>query len=140
MDSFLIGVLLVLTSSIVVARMNSKAKKSDQMPKNIAKDQEAEKKYAAFCEDGETLRVVCRGWKEEYYVLTDRRLIIDNKKGFISIPFDSIKRVDFKNGDGGKARQPSDCQVMIVYADKEYYMARYSGKFNQISEFFFNRN
>lgn len=74
-----------IISGLTMNLMRSKATKSDQDSVNIAKDQSAEEKYAALCDAGETISVVCRGFREEYYVLTNKRLIIDNKKGFNSI-------------------------------------------------------
>ena len=130
--------IIFLISGVVGSLMRQRVTKSDQNMENIVKDQNAEAKYAALCETGETISVVCRGYKEEYYVLTDRRLIIDNKKGFHSIPLDTIRGIDFRKSDGGKPKQASECQVMTVHADKKYPMARYSGKFDQISAHFFN--
>ena len=132
-------VLLFFIISLAAGVMRWKASKADQDPDNIAKDREAEKKYAELCEADEQISVVCRGLKEEYYVLTNRRLIIDNKKGFHSIPLDTIKNVKFQKMDGGKARSSPQCQIMSVYADRKYTLARYSEVFDQISSFFFER-
>ena len=139
MNSLFLVVIMLFIYGLVINVMRLKATKSDQDPTNIAKDQVAEEKYIALCEAGETISVVCRGYKEEYYVLTNKRLIIDNKKGFQSIPLDIITKVEFRKGDGGKVKQASECQIMTVYADKKYPMCRYSGKFDQISTYFFDR-
>lgn len=139
MSSLYLIVLMFAICSIAVAIMRSRATKSDQDPVNIEKDKMAEEKYAALCEDDETIKVVCRGYREEYYVLTDKRFIIDNNKGFNSIPLDAIKKVVFKKADGGKARNVEQCQLMIIYADKKYPTARYSAKYDEITSYFFRR-
>ncbi len=139
MDSFYIIIAIGLISSIVIAIMRYKAEKGDQDPSNIEKDRAAATKYSELCEESETISVVCRGYKEEYYVLTNKRLIIDNKKGFNSIPLQSISKVDLKKADGSKARSSSDCQLIMIHAEKRYTIVRYSGKFDGIAEYFFSR-
>ena len=139
MSSVLLVVLMLFISSLVVSVMRWRAKKSDEDPVNAVKDKEAEEKYTALCVADETISVVCRGYKEEYYILTNKRMIIDNKKGLHSIPLDTIKKVDFRKADGGKARQPLECQIMTIHTDRKYTLARYSEKFDQITNYFFYR-
>ena len=126
-------VLMLFIVSISGAVMRYKADKADKNPENLASDEDAERKYAALCEPGETLKVVCRGWKEQYYVLTDRRLILEDKKGMQSIPLNSIQNVKFRKTDGGKARTVDTCQSIIIYANGQYSLFRYSNKFDQIT-------
>lgn len=139
MNSLYIIVIVGLLSSIVVSIMKSRAEKADHDPANIEKDRAAEEKYSALCETDESISVICRGYKEEYYVLTNKRLIIDNKKGFNSIPLSSISKVDLKKANGDKARNNSDCQLITIHADKKYTIVRYSGKFDGIAEYFMAR-
>ena len=139
MNPLFLVVIMGLISGLVMSIWKWRAEKLDKDPAKIASDQNAEEKYTALCESGETISVVCRGYKNEYYVLTNRRLIIDNKKGFHSIPLDTVTKVVLRKADGGKVKQASECQVMTVYADKKYAMARYSNKFDKISAYFFDR-
>ena len=115
--------------------------KADQNPQNIERDKQAEEKYAALCGGDEKLLCVCRGYKKgEYYALSDRKLIIENdNQGQQIIPLDTIQKVKFQKIDGGKAKRYSECQLMTVYADKKYALARYSEKFDIISEYLFER-
>ncbi len=138
-NSLYLVVLMGFILSTVTFIWRERAEKADQDPANIAKDQEAEKKYAGLCESDETINVICRGNKEEYYVLTDKRLIIDNKNGLQSIPFDTIKKVKLQKLGGGKAGHPSLCQIITINADRKYTLARYSQKFNEIAAFFIDR-
>ena len=138
MNSTVLIILMLVLSSVAAGVMRMRATKADQDPANIAKDEEAEKKYASLCEAGESIRVVCRGYKTDYYVLTTKRLMIDSKKGLTSIPLENITKVKFQKSDGGKARQASDCQIMTVYADKRHTMCRYSEKFDEIVASFFH--
>lgn len=139
MNSLYIVVAVGLLSAIAVAVSKRRAEKADQDPVNIEKDRAAEAKYSGLCEEGEVISVVCRGYKEEYYVLTGTRLIIDNKKGFNSIPLSSITKADLKRADGNKARTVSDCNLITFHADKKYNLVRYSGKFDKIAEYFMAR-
>lgn len=133
MNPFVIGLLVVVIPVIVSSILKKKHAEEDKSPVNQARDTEARAKYQALCEEGETLQTVCRGYQTEYYAMTDRRLIIDNKKGLQSVPFESIRKVDFFKMGGGKAATASDCQVIAVHADKKYSMACYSGNFEQIA-------
>ena len=132
MNPIYIVLIMSLCAGLAAFGMKWRAEKSDRDPENIANDQKAEEKYAAFCENGETVSVICRSYKKgEYYVLTDRRLMIDDKKGVHSIPLDMIRKIVFHKAGGGKAEQPSECMEIVVHADKKYKIYRYSGKFDQ---------
>ena len=140
MNPLIIVIVISLCAGLAAFGMKWRTNKSDRDPANIENDQKAEEKYAALCESGETLSVVCRGCRKgEYYVLTDKRLIIDNKKGTHSIPLDASKKAVFHNAGGSKAKQPSECLEMIVYADKKYKLYRDSWKFDQICACLFYR-
>jgi|GEM_PF-5151420 len=149
MDALIIGLIIGILSPIIaklVAKNN--VAKQDRASKNQmlnaadrANVQEGSQtrdttlwdKYAAMCEDGETLQVVCPGYKTEYYAMTNKGLIVDNKKGVQSIPFSAITSVDCWRVGGGKASTVSDCQTITIHADKTYHIGRYSSQFEQIA-------
>ena len=149
MDSFIIGLIICILAPIIAKLVvKNNVAKHDQATRNQvldAADQEKVQtgnqtrdttlwdKYTAMCEDGETLQVVCPGFKTEYYAMTDKRLIVDNKKGVQSIPFSTITHVDCWRTGGGEASTPSDCQTISIHADKKYYIGRYSSRFEQIA-------
>lgn len=120
MNPLYIVLFMVLLAGLMGIIWRLRAKKFDQDPANIENDQKAEEKYAALCENGEEITVVCRGYyKGEYYVLTNKRLIIDNKKGFNSIPLETITNVNIRTASTGKVRYPHECQMIMFSADKK---------------------
>ena len=137
MPTILLLVIMGLITSITVAIMKAKQAKADKNPNNIESDQRAEETFAALCEADENIKVVCRGgYKGEYYAVTNKRLMINNKKGLVSIPLETIQKVRLQTLDGHKAKEPSDCYHIIINADKKYSFYRNSGKFDMLSSVF----
>ncbi len=149
MDAFVIGLIIAVLAPIIAKHVaKNNVAKQDHATRNQvlnAADQTNVQagsqtldttlwdKYTAMCKDGETLQVVCPGYKTEYYAMTDKGLIIDNKKGVQSIPFSTITSIDCWRMGGGTASSPSECHTITIYADKKYYIGRYSSQFEQIA-------
>ena len=141
MNSSTTILLLGLFNALLIIIWNIRTTRADENPQNIERDKQAEEKYAALCTGDERLLCVCRGYyKNEYYVLTDRNLIIeDHRKGQQVIPLDRIRKVKFKKINGKKAKHFSECQIIIVYTDRKYALTQISEKFAIISEYLFER-
>ena len=150
MEAFIIGLVVAIIGPII-AKLVAKNKTAQQdvahekqvltaedMANAQADGQKSDTalwdRYAAMCKNGNTLQVVCPGYKTEYYALTDMGLIIDNKKGVQFILFTDITSVDFFRMGGGRPTSASECQNIVIYADKKYYLGRYSSQFDQIAD------
>lgn len=141
MNPLYIVIIIGLITSITAMILRNKASKADSDPANIESDRNEEKKAVSLCDEGESVKIVCRGnGKDIYYILTDKRLIIDKHKGMSSIRLDMIERVRFYKTGGDKAKQSSDCFYFKVYVfeDKTYTFYRYSEKFEQLCDYFFS--
>lgn len=139
MNPLLLGVLSVLIIGIAFVVIKVRTAKADAAPENREAVQKEEKKIKAQCKEGESVKVVCRSnKKDEYYVLTDQRLIIDGNKGINSIPLDMIERVLFYKMGGEKTRNASDCYYfkVFVFEGKKISLYRNSDKFDKLCEYF----
>ena len=133
----ILAVIVIIISVPVAIWRRRRAQKMDQDPANIENDKKVEEKYASLCESNERLIVVCRGYyKDEYYILTDERLFIENKKGVHTIPLGTVKKIEFLTVTGGKTKYTSECFTVMVYANKRYWLYRNSEKFDEICAYF----
>jgi len=155
MDALIIGLIIGIFSPIIVKLISKKQtvqqdaahEKQVLTAEDMANAQAGGQKsdtalwdrYAAMCKNGNTLQVVCPGYKTEYYALTDMGLIIDNKKGVQFILFTDITSVDFFRMGGGRPTSASECQSISIKADKTYYLGRYSSQFDKIAGELMNR-
>ena len=124
--------IIVLATSIGTYAIRRNAAKKDL--ENVEADRDARERYDDMCGEGETLRVVCRGWKKgEYYVLTSARLIIDN--GLVtSIPLENVKKVRLIDAAGGGTKRTADAAAISVKADRKYKLYRASNEFERLVE------
>ena len=67
----------------------------------------------------ETIKVVCPQ-KKGRWILTNKRLLFEEKGGFHAIPLDKIKSVQGKNAAGNRTTSPANMVSLIVRADKDY--------------------
>ena len=133
-----LGGLIISTSAIII---KARQKKFDNNPENVKNDEKAKENFASLCTPDETIKTACRGGHiGEYYALTTKRILINNKKGLKSIPLDSIKKIKFEKFGGGRAAEPEECFQITLYADKKYSLYRSTEKFVLISDFLFNRD
>lgn len=138
-------IFIVVISGLIVsagfAIIKYRSSKADANPVNIEADKKEEEKAASLCEEGESVKIVCRGnGKGVYYILTDKRLIIDKPKRMKSISLDMIERVRFLKMNGDKAKSVNDCMCikLYVFENKKYGLYRYSNQFDQLCAYFFS--
>ena len=67
----------------------------------------------------ETIKVVCPQ-KKGRWILTNKRLLLEEKGGFHAIALDKIKSVQGKNAAGNRTTSPANMVSLIVRADKDY--------------------
>ena len=67
----------------------------------------------------ETVKVVCPQ-KKGRWILTSKRLLLEEKTGFHSISLDKIKSVQGKNAAGNRTTSPANMVSLTVKADKDY--------------------
>ena len=67
----------------------------------------------------EIIKVVCPQ-KKGRWILTNKRLLLEEKGGFHAIPLDKIKSVQGKNAAGNRTTSPANMVSLIVRADKDY--------------------
>ena len=67
----------------------------------------------------ETIKVVCPQ-KKGRWILTNKRLLLEEKGGFHAIPLDKIKSVQGKNAAGNRTTSPANMVSLIVRADNDY--------------------
>ena len=67
----------------------------------------------------ETIKVVCPQ-KKGRWILTNKRLLLEEKGCFHAIPLDKIKSVQGKNAAGNRTTSPANMVSLIVRADKDY--------------------
>ena len=67
----------------------------------------------------EIIKDVCPQ-KKGRWILTNKRLLLEEKGGFHAIPLDKIKSVQGKNAAGNRTTSPANMVSLIVRADKDY--------------------
>ena len=67
----------------------------------------------------EIIKVVCPQ-KKGRWILTNKRLLLEEKGGFHAIPLDKIKSVQGKNAAGNRTTSPANMVSLIIRADKDY--------------------
>ena len=67
----------------------------------------------------ETIKVICPQ-KKGRWILTNKRLLLEEKGGFHAIPLDKIKSVQGKNAAGNRTTSPANMVSLIIRADKDY--------------------
>ena len=64
--------------------------------------------------------------------VTNRRLIIGDKKGIREVPFSSIRKTKGMNYSGNRTSDPDNMLVYEIYADKKYVLGNHSEGFAQV--------
>lgn len=67
----------------------------------------------------ETVKVVCPQ-KKGRWILTNKRLLLEEKGGFHAIALDKIKSVQGKNAAGNRTTSPANMVSLTVKADKDF--------------------
>lgn len=117
-----------------------RSQKNDSDPANQVADAEAEKRWAAQCNPGESLWVVCHYkdmLKDEYYVLTSQRLIVESDRNPHQIPLESITKVSVEDSRGWKTSDSSKALRIKIWSDQgKVTLVRTSEKFTELARCF----
>ena len=66
----------------------------------------------------ETVKVICQQ-KKGRWILTNKRLLLEEKGGFHAVPLDKIKSIQGKNAAGNRTTSPANMVGLTVKADKD---------------------
>ena len=76
----------------------------------------------------ETVKVVCPQ-KKGRWILTNKRLLLEEKGGFHAISLDKIKSVQGKNVAGNRTTSPANMVSLTVKADKDFTIQNHNDQF-----------
>ena len=81
----------------------------------------------------ETVKVVCPQ-KKGRWILTNKRLLLEEKGGFHAIPLDKIKSVQGKNAAGNRTTSPANMVSLTVKADKDFTIQNCNDQFPELAK------
>ena len=81
----------------------------------------------------ETVKVICQQ-KKGRWILTNKRLLLEEKGGFHAIPLDKIKSVQGKNAAGNRTTSPANMVSLTVKADKDYSISNTNDQFPELAK------
>ena len=76
----------------------------------------------------ETVKVICPQ-KKGRWILTNKRLLLEEKGGFHAIALDKIKSVQGKNAAGNRTTSPANMVSLTVKADKDFTIQNHNDQF-----------
>ena len=79
----------------------------------------------------ETVKVVCPQ-KKGRWILTNKRLLLEEKGGFHAISLDKIKSVQGKNTAGNRTTSPANMVSLTVKADKDFTIQNRNDQFPEL--------
>ena len=79
----------------------------------------------------ETVKVVCPQ-KKGRWILTNKRLLLEEKGGFHAIALDKIKSVQGKNAAGNRTTSPANMVSLTVKADKDFTIQNHNDQFPEL--------
>ena len=79
----------------------------------------------------ETVKVVCPQ-KKGRWILTNKRLLLEEKGGFHAIALDKIKSVQGKNAAGNRTTSPANMVSLTVKADKDFIVQNLNDQFPEL--------
>ena len=79
----------------------------------------------------ETIKVVCPQ-KKGRWILTNKRLLLEEKGGFHAIALDKIKSVQGKNAAGNRTTSPANMVSLTVKADKDFAIQNRNDQFPEL--------
>lgn len=79
----------------------------------------------------ETVKVVCPQ-KKGRWILTNKRLLLEEKGGFYAIALDKIKSVQGKNAAGNRTTSPANMVSLTVKADKDFTIQNRNDQFPEL--------
>ena len=116
-----IVLLLVLAAGILSAQRKRRARKQRDFTRRLE----------TVLQPKEEIKVVCpdRGGS---WILTNKRLIMENGEGFVAYPFSKIKSVSGVTSDGKKTTSPARMASLTVRAGKEHTLHNHSEEFVEL--------
>ena len=79
----------------------------------------------------ETIKVVCPQ-KKGRWILTNKRLLLEEKGGFHAIALDKIKSVQGINAAGNRTTSPANMVSLTVKADKDFSIQNLNDQFPEL--------
>ena len=81
----------------------------------------------------ETVKVICQQ-KKGRWILTNKRLLLEEKGGFHAVPLEKIKSVQGKNAAGNRTTSPANMVGLTVKADKDYSISNTNDQFPELAK------
>ena len=81
----------------------------------------------------ETVKVICPQ-KKGRWILTNKRLLLEEKGGFHAIPLDKIKSIQGKNAAGNRTASAASMVSLTVKADKDFLIQNSNGQFPELAK------
>ena len=79
----------------------------------------------------ETVKVICPQ-KKGRWILTNKRLLLEEKGGFRAMPFDKIKSIQGKNAAGNRTTSPANMVSLTVKADQDFIIQNLNDQFPEL--------
>ena len=79
----------------------------------------------------ETIKVICPQ-KKGRWILTNKRLLLEEKGGFHAIALDKIKSVQGKNAAGNRTTVPANMVSLTVKADQDFIIQNLNDQFPEL--------
>ena len=81
----------------------------------------------------ETVKVICQQ-KKGRWILTNKRLLLEEKGGFHAIPLDKIKSIQGKNAAGNRTTSAASMVSLTVKADKDFLIQNSNNQFPELAK------
>ena len=81
----------------------------------------------------ETVKVICPQ-KKGRWILTNKRLLLEEKGGFHAIALDKIKSVQGKNAAGNRTTSAANMVSLTVKADKDFLIQNSNDQFPELAK------
>ena len=81
----------------------------------------------------ETVKVICQQ-KKGRWILTNKRLLLEEKGGFHAVPLDKIKSIQGKNAVGNRTTSPANMVSLTVKADKDFTIQNTDDQFPELAK------
>ena len=82
----------------------------------------------------ETVKVICPQ-KKGRYILTNKRLLMEEKGSFHAVPFDKIKSIQGKNAAGNRTTSPANMVRLTIKTDKDITIQNTNDQFPELAKF-----
>ena len=79
----------------------------------------------------ETIKVICPQ-KKGRWILTSKRLLLEEKGGFHAIPLGKIKSIQGKNAAGNRTTSPANMVSLTVKADQDFIIQNLNDQFPEL--------